>query len=114
MNHPSLPDYPDHALYEKYFPKGGASIFTFQIKGGREEAFQFIDHLKIFSLLANVADVKSLVIHPASTTHSQLTDEELANVGIYQNTIRLSIGTEHIDDILEDLEQAFSAVKESK
>ena len=101
-------------MYEKYFPKGGASIFTFRIKGGRDEAFQFIDHLKIFSLLANVADVKSLVIHPASTTHSQLTDEELANVGIYQNTIRLSIGTEHIDDILEDLEQAFSAVKESK
>ena len=114
VNHPSLPDHPDHALYEKYFPKGGASIFTFQIKGGRDEAFQFIDHLKIFSLLANVADVKSLVIHPASTTHSQLTDEELANVGIYQNTIRLSIGTEHIDDILEDLEQAFNAVKESK
>ena len=114
VNHPSLPDHPDHALYEKYFPKGGASIFTFRIKGGRDEAFQFIDHLKIFSLLANVADVKSLVIHPASTTHSQLTDEELANVGIYQNTIRLSIGTEHIDDILEDLEQAFSAVKESK
>ena len=111
VNHPSLPDHPDHALYEKYFPKGGASIFTFRIKGGRDEAFQFIDHLKIFSLLANVADVKSLVIHPASTTHSQLTDEELANVGIYQNTIRLSIGTEHIDDILEDLEQAFSAVK---
>ncbi len=111
VNHPSLPDHPDHALYEKYFPNGGASIFTFQIKGGRDEAFQFIDHLKIFSLLANVADVKSLVIHPASTTHSQLTDEELANVGIYQNTIRLSIGTEHIDDILEDLEQAFNAVK---
>ena len=111
VNHPSLPDHPDHALYEKYFPNGGASIFTFQIKGGRKEAFQFIDHLKIFSLLANVADVKSLVIHPASTTHAQLTDEELANVGIYQNTIRLSIGTEHIDDILEDLEQAFNAVK---
>ena len=111
VNHPSLPDHPDHALYEKYFPNGGASIFTFQIKGGKEEAFQFIDNLKIFSLLANVADVKSLVIHPASTTHSQLTDEELANVGIYQNTIRLSIGTEHIDDILEDLEQAFDAVK---
>ena len=110
VNHPSLPDHPDHALYEKYFPNGGASIFTFQIKGGRKEAFKFIDSLKIFSLLANVADVKSLVIHPASTTHSQLTDEELANVGIYQNTIRLSIGTEHIDDILEDLEQAFNAV----
>ena len=111
VNHPSLPDHPDHALYEKYFPNGGASIFTFQIKGGREEAFKFIDNLKIFSLLANVADVKSLVIHPASTTHAQLTDEELANVGIYQNTIRLSIGTEHIDDILADLDQALNAVK---
>ena len=110
VNHPSLPDHPDHALYEKYFPNGGASIFTFQIKGGREEAFKFIDNLKIFSLLANVADVKSLVIHPASTTHSQLTDEELADVGIYQNTIRLSIGTEHIDDILADLEAGFAAV----
>ena len=111
VNHPSLPDHPDHALYEKYFPHGGASIFTFQIKGGREEAFKFIDNLKIFSLLANVADVKSLVIHPASTTHSQLTDEELADVGIYQNTIRLSIGTEHIDDILADLEAGFAAVR---
>ena len=111
VNHPSLPDHPDHALYEKYFPNGGASIFTFQIKGGREEAFRFIDNLKIFSLLANVADVKSLVIHPASTTHAQLTDEELANVGIYQNTIRLSIGTEYIDDILADLDQALNAVK---
>ncbi len=111
VNHPSLPDHPDHALYERYFPNGGASIFTFQIKGGRKEAFAFIDHLKIFSLLANVADVKSLVIHPASTTHAQLTDEELANVGIYQNTIRLSIGTEHIDDILADLDQALNAVK---
>ena len=111
VNHPSLPDHPDHALYEKYFPNGGASIFTFQIKGGREEAFNFIDNLKIFSLLANVADVKSLVIHPASTTHSQLTDEELADVGIYQNTIRLSIGTEHIDDILADLEAGFAAVR---
>ena len=111
VNHPSLPDHPDHALYEKYFPNGGASIFTFQIKGGREEAFKFIDNLKIFSLLANVADVKSLVIHPASTTHAQLTDEELANVGIFQNTIRLSIGTEHIDDILADLDQALNAVK---
>ncbi len=111
VNHPSLPDHPDHALYEKYFPNGGASIFTFQIKGGREEAFKFIDNLKIFSLLANVADVKSLVIHPASTTHSQLTDEELADVGIYQNTIRLSIGTEHIDDILADLEAGFAAVR---
>lgn len=112
VNHPSLSEHPDHALYEKYFPNGGASIFTFQIKGGRKQAFQFIDNLKIFSLLANVADVKSLVIHPASTTHSQLTEEELADVGIYQNTIRLSIGTEHIDDIIADLEQAFQSVKE--
>ena len=111
VNHPSLPDHPDHALYEKYFPNGGASIFTFQIKGGREEAFQFIDNLKIFSLLANVADVKSLVIHPASTTHSQLSDAERADQGIYQNTIRLSIGTEHIDDILADLENGFAAVR---
>ena len=110
VNHPSLPDHPDHALYEKYFPNGGASIFTFNIKGGREEAFKFIDNLEIFSLLANVADVKSLVIHPASTTHSQLTDEELAGAGIYQNTIRLSIGTEHIDDIIADLEKGFSAL----
>ena len=106
VNHPSLPDHPDHALYEKYFPNGGASIFTFNIKGGREEAFKFIDNLKVFSLLANVADVKSLVIHPASTTHSQLNDEELAEQQIYQNTIRLSIGTEHIDDIIADLKQA--------
>lgn len=112
VNHPSLPEHPDHALYEKYFPNGGASIFTFQIKGGKEEAFKFIDSLEIFSLLANVADVKSLVIHPASTTHSQLTDKELADVGIYQNTIRLSIGTEHIDDIIADLEKGFSAVAE--
>ncbi len=110
VNHPSLPDHPDHALYEKYFPNGGASIFTFRIKGGKEETFKFIDSLEIFSLLANVADVKSLVIHPASTTHSQLTDAELADVGIYQNTIRLSIGTEHIDDIIADLEKGFSAV----
>ncbi len=111
VNHPSLPDHPDHALYEKYFPNGGASIFTIQIKGGREEAFRFVDHLKVFSLLANVADVKSLVIHPASTTHAQLTDQELNDVGIYQNTIRLSIGTEHIDDILEDLDQALNALR---
>ena len=110
VNHPSLPDHPDHELYEKYFPNGGASIFTFEIKGGVEEAHRFIDNLKIFSLLANVADVKSLVIHPATTTHSQLTDEELEDQGIRPNTIRLSIGTEHIDDILEDLEQAFEAV----
>ena len=110
VNHPSLPDHPDHALYEKYFPNGGASIFTFEIKGGKEEAFRFIDHLEIFSLLANVADVKSLVIHPATTTHSQLTPEELADQGITQATIRLSIGTEHIDDIIADLEKGFAAV----
>ena len=106
VNHPSLPDHPDHALYEKYFPNGGASIFTFDIKGGQAEAHKFIDKLKIFSLLANVADVKSLVIHPATTTHSQLTEEELLDQGIRPNTIRLSIGTEHIDDILADLSQA--------
>ena len=111
VNHPSLPDHPDHALYEKYFPNGGASIFTFEIKGGKEAAWKFIDHLEIFSLLANVADVKSLVIHPASTTHSQLTDEELADQGISQSTIRLSIGTEHIDDIIADLEKGFAAAK---
>lgn len=111
VNHPSLPDHPDHVLYEKYFPNGGASIFTFNIKGGKEEAWKFIDSLKIFSLLANVADVKSLVIHPASTTHSQLSDAELAEQGIAQNTIRLSIGTEHIDDIIADLENGFNALK---
>ncbi|MBR3367046.1 MAG: O-acetylhomoserine aminocarboxypropyltransferase/cysteine synthase [Lachnospiraceae bacterium] len=111
VHHPSLPDHPDHALYEKYFPNGGASIFTFNIKGGQEEAWKFIDHLEIFSLLANVADVKSLVIHPASTTHSQLSDEELQDQGIGRNTIRLSIGTEHIDDILADLEKGFAAVQ---
>ena len=111
VNHPSLPDHPDHALYEKYFPNGGASIFTFDIKGGQKEAHAFIDHLTIFSLLANVADVKSLVIHPATTTHSQLTPEELEDQRIHPNTIRLSIGTEHIDDILADLEQGFAAVK---
>ena len=110
VNHPSLPEHPDHALYEKYFPNGGGSIFTFEIKGGREEACRFIDALKIFSLLANVADVKSLVIHPATTTHSQLTPEELVDQGIRQNTIRLSIGTEHIDDILADLQGGFEAV----
>ncbi len=110
VNHPSLPDHPDHALYERYFPNGGASIFTFEIKGGQEEAHKFIDNLKIFSLLANVADVKSLVIHPATTTHSQLTAEELADQGIKANTIRLSIGTEHIDDIIADLEAGFAAV----
>ena len=111
VNHPSLPDHPDHALYEKYFPNGGASIFTFEIKGGKDAAWKFIDNLEIFSLLANVADVKSLVIHPASTTHSQLTDEELADQGISQSTIRLSIGTEHIDDIIADLEKGFAAAK---
>ncbi len=111
VNHPSLADHPDHALYEKYFPNGGASIFTFEIKGGKDAAWAFIDHLEIFSLLANVADVKSLVIHPASTTHSQLSDAELADQGITQSTIRLSIGTEHIDDIIADLEKGFAAVK---
>lgn len=109
VNHPSLKDHPDHALYEKYFPNGGASIFTFEIKGGVKEAFKFIDNLKIFSLLANVADVKSLVIHPATTTHSQLTEEELLATGIKNNTIRLSIGTEHVDDLIADLDQAFNA-----
>lgn len=113
VNHPSLPDHPDHDLYEKYFPNGGASIFTFNIKGGQAEAHKFIDSLEIFSLLANVADVKSLVIHPATTTHSQLTEEELADQDIYPNTIRLSIGTEHIDDIIADLDQAFNAVSAS-
>ena len=112
VNHPSLPDHPDHELYEKYFPNGGASIFTFEIKGGKDAAWKFIDNLQLFSLLANVADVKSLVIHPASTTHSQLSGEELANVGITQSTIRLSIGTEHIDDIIADLERGFAAVRE--
>ncbi len=110
VNHPSLPGHPDHALYEKYFPHGGASIFTFQIKGGTAEAHRFIDNLELFSLLANVADVKSLVIHPATTTHSQLTEEELTSQGILPSTIRLSIGTEHIDDILADLEKGFAAV----
>ena len=110
VNHPSLPEHPDHALYERYFPGGGASIFTFEIKGGKEEAFRFIDHLEIFSLLANVADVKSLVIHPATTTHSQLSEAELADQNITQATIRLSIGTEHIDDIIADLEKGFAAV----
>lgn len=110
VNHPSLPNHPDHALYQKYFPNGGASIFTFEIKGGKDEAWRFIDNLQIFSLLANVADVKSLVIHPASTTHSELNDAELADQGITQSTIRLSIGTEHIDDIIADLERGFAAV----
>ena len=111
VNHPSLPNHPDHALYQKYFPNGGASIFTFEIKGGQAEAWKFIDNLKIFSLLANVADVKSLVIHPASTTHSQLSAEELHATGIFENTIRLSIGTEHIDDIIADLDYAFAAIQ---
>ena len=110
VNHPSLTDHPDHELYKKYFPKGGGSIFTFEIKGGQEAAWKFIDHLKIFSLLANVADVKSLVIHPATTTHSQLNEAELADQGITPGTIRLSIGTEHIKDILEDLENGFASV----
>ena len=110
VNHPSLPNHPDHELYKKYFPNGGISIFTFEIKGGAEAAKKFIDHLKIFSLLANVADVKSLVIHPASTTHSQMNEQELAASGITPSTIRLSIGTEHIDDIIYDLDQAFKAL----
>lgn len=109
VNHPALDNHPNHALYEKYFPNGGASIFTFEIKGGQEEAWKFIDHLKIFSLLANVADMKSLVIHPATTTHSQLSEEELKEQSIKPNTIRLSVGTEHIEDILADLEQALQA-----
>ncbi|MGM9643430.1 MAG: O-acetylhomoserine aminocarboxypropyltransferase/cysteine synthase family protein [Eubacteriales bacterium] len=112
VNHPSLPDHPDHALYQKYFPNGGGSIFTFRIKGGQKEAHKFIDSLKIFSLLANVADAKSLVIHPATTTHSQLSPEELIDQDIHPNTIRLSIGTEHIDDILDDLQLGFDAAKE--
>ncbi len=112
VNHPSLPEHPDHVLYQKYFPNGGGSIFTFEIKGGVKEAHRFIDSLEIFSLLANVADVKSLVIHPATTTHSQLSEEELLDQGIRPNTIRLSIGTEHIDDIIADLQRGFDAVKE--
>ena len=112
VSHPSLPEHPDHGLYERYFPNGGASIFTFDIRGGEKQAHQFIDSLQIFSLLANVADVKSLVIHPATTTHSQLTQEELDDQKIKPNTIRLSIGTEHIDDILADLQRGFDAVKE--
>ncbi len=111
VNHPSLPDHPQHELYQKYFKNGGGSIFTFDIKGGKEEAWKFIDALEIFSLLANVADVKSLVIHPASTTHSQLSEEELEESNIRQNTIRLSIGTEHVDDIIADLEKGFAAIK---
>lgn len=113
VNHPSLPDHPDHALYQKYFPNGGASIFTFEIRGGQKEAHRFIDSLEIFSLLANVADVKSLVIHPATTTHSQLNEAELLDQGIHRNTIRLSIGTEHIEDLIADLEKGFAAVREN-
>ena len=112
VSHPSLPDHPDHELYERYFPNGGASIFTFDIKGGKDEAWKFIDSLQIFSLLANVADVKSLVIHPATTTHSQLTEEELLDQGITPSTVRLSIGTEDVDDIIWDLEQAFAKLDE--
>ncbi len=111
VNHPSLSDHPDHTLYEKYFPNGGGSIFTFDIKGGQIEAWEFIDHLQLFSLLANVADVKSLVIHPATTTHAELSAEELLDQGIKENTIRLSIGTEHIDDIIADLDSAFAAIR---
>lgn len=110
VNHPSLPGHPDHVLYQRYFPKGAGSIFTFSLAGGREEAFRFIDRLEIFSLLANVADAKSLVIHPASTTHSQLTAQELVEQGISEGTVRLSVGIEHIDDLLADLEQALAAV----
>jgi len=110
VNHPALESHPDHELYKRYFPNGGGSIFTFEIKGGQAEAFKFIDSLKIFSLLANVADVKSLVIHPATTTHSQLTDAELSDQGISRSTIRLSIGTEHVDDLIADLSQAFEQI----
>ena len=112
VNHPSLPEHPDHELYQKYFPNGGASIFTFEIKGGQEAAWKFIDHLQVFSLLANVADVKSLVVHPATTTHSQLSAEELAEQDITPSTIRLSIGTENAEDIIWDLKQAFAALDE--
>ena len=110
VNHPALADHPDHAIYKRYFPHGGISIFTFDIKGGRAEAFRFIDHLKLFSLLANVADVKSLVIHPATTTHSQMSDAELEASGIGQGTVRLSVGIEHADDLLEDIAEALAAV----
>lgn len=114
INHPSLPDHPNHDLYERYFPNGAGSIFTFEIDGSQQKAFDFIDHLKIFSLLANVADVKSLVVHPKSTTHSELSDEEATQQGIYDGTIRLSIGTEHYQDLIDDLDQAFEAVKDEK
>lgn len=111
INHPSLPDHPNHDLYERYFPNGAGSIFTFEIEGGQQVAWNFIDHLKIFSDLANVADVKSLVVHPKSTTHSELSDEEASEQGIFDGTIRLSIGTEHYQDLIDDLDQAFKAVK---
>ncbi len=111
VNHPSLAEHPDHALYEKLFPNGGGSIFTFDIKGGQDEAWAFIDHLEIFSLLANVADVKSLVIHPATTTHSQLSPKELEEQHIYPSTIRLSIGTENVEDLIDALDEAFKYVK---
>ena len=107
-----IPTSPSHALYKRYFPKGGGSIFTFEVKGGADEARAFIDRLQVFSLLANVADAKSLVIHPASTTHGQLTEAELAETGILPNTVRLSIGIEHVDDIIEDLDEAFKAISE--
>ena len=110
VHHPSLSEHPNHELYKRYFPNGAGSIFTFEIKGGQEEAQKWIDNLEIFSLLANVADVKSLVIHPASTTHSQLSEEELEDQGIYKNTIRLSIGTEHVDDLIADMQQAFDKI----
>lgn len=110
VNHPSLPDHPDHALYERYFPNGGASVFTFEVKGGRNEAWEFIDGLRLFSLLANVADAKSLVIHPATTTHAQLTEEEMLDQGIKQSTVRISIGIEHADDIIHDLDQALERI----
>ena len=113
VNHPALKDHPDHEIYTRYFPKGAGSIFTFEIKGGAQAAQKFCESLTLFSLLANVADVKSLVIHPASTTHSQMNEEELLSCGIKPSTIRLSIGTEHIDDILDDLQQGFDAVKEA-
>ena len=111
VNHPAVPSHPDHELYKKLFPNGGGSIFTFDIKGGEKEAWEFIDHLRIFSLLANVADVKSLVIHPATTTHSQLSPEELEEQHIYPSTVRLSIGIENIDDLIEALDEAFTYVK---
>ena len=110
VSHPALASHPDHGLYKKYFPNGGGSIFTFEINGTQEDAWKFIDSLKIFSLLANVADVKSLVIHPATTTHSQMSPEELAEQHITPQTVRLSVGVEHIDDIIADLDQAFAQI----